>query len=180
MRMIMIVLYYALLVVWLPLLWPAFRLSGRARIWLLIVAACGALATVHEIRTVFWTVNAIRLDIFLIAILLLVLYAVTAVMLVRAKWRRSAAALTLAIAVIGGGMAWKWTMLGRESARLRATIESAYALLFDAKFRDRTTYLRHFGPFEPSGAHPAGHWTPRDANHYTRLIVNGTGEAWLF
>ncbi len=178
--MIMVALYYVLLAIWLPLLWPAFRLAGRARIWLLIVAACGALATVHEIRIVFWTISAIRLDIFLIAILLLVLYAITAVVLVRANRRKASAMLALALLVIGGGMAWNWFLLGRKSEHVMATFKAANALLFEAKFRDRETYLRQFGPFEPADAHPVGHWTARDPIFYTRLIINGAGRAWLF
>ncbi len=179
-RMIMVALYYVLLAIWLPLLWPAFRLAGRARIWLLIVAACGALATAHEIRIVFWTISAIRLDIFLIAILLLVLYAITAVVLVRANRRKASAMLALALLVIGGGMAWNWILLGRKSEHVMATFKAANALLFEAKFRDRETYLRQFGPFEPADAHPVGHWTARDPIFYTRLIINGAGRAWLF
>lgn len=178
--MIVIVLYYILLALSPLLLWPAYRLRGVARVWLLIVAACGLVAIGHEVRTVFWTDNAIRLDVFLIAIALLVLYAIAAAVLLRAGWRKASAMLALALLVTGGGMTWKWIMLGRESERLSATFDAANALLFEAKFRDADTYRRQFGPFAATGAHPVGHWTAQGPTRYTRLIVNGAGRAWLF
>jgi len=175
----MIAFYYVLLVLWLPLLWPAFRQTGWARIWLLIVAGIGLAATLNEIRMYLWSAADIRLDIFLIAILLLVLYATAVAVLIGVGWRKEAAALALALLMIGGGMGWEWTLVGRESDRVREAFETGNALLFQAKFRDPETYDQHFGPFADA-AHPTGHWVAQEQTHYTRLIVNGAGQVWLF
>lgn len=102
-----LLLYYALLLAWLPVLWPAFHIKGWSRTWLLIVAASGLLATIHEVRTVFWTFNAIRLNILVIGLALGVLYAVTTAVMFRNSWRKSAAALLAVLVVAGGGMAYQ-------------------------------------------------------------------------
>ena len=99
--MAFVFLYYALLVVCLPLLWPALRLKGWSRAWLLVVAGAGLLATGHEFRTMFWTANPIRLDIPLIAIVLGVLYASAAAVLFRAAWRKSAARILSVVEKVG-------------------------------------------------------------------------------
>jgi hypothetical protein len=58
---------------------------------------------------------------------------------------------------------------------------SRNALLFDAKFRSRTAYESHFGPFEGADdAHPTGHWQAPGGSNYPRLIINGDGRVWLF
>ncbi|MDX1485616.1 MAG: hypothetical protein R3229_14170 [Alphaproteobacteria bacterium] len=174
-------LYYALLILWVPLLWPALRSAGGARVWLLVVATAGALATAHEIRMVFWTREAIRVDIFLLTIALGALYVSAAVVLFVAGARRWASALGLALAVIGAGTAYEWVALGRESARLTANFHARNALLFEARFRDRETYAEVFGPLEgPRRDLPLGHWRAEEGSRLTRLVVNGEGRAWLF
>ncbi|MCZ6847406.1 MAG: hypothetical protein O7F75_01010 [Alphaproteobacteria bacterium] len=177
-----LLLYYALLVLWLPLLWPACRTSGGKRVWLLLVAAAGLLATLHEIRMVFWTTAAIRLDIFLITPALGGLYVSAAVILLRAARRRAAGALALVLALIGAGMGYEWVAVGKQSALVMANFHTRNALLFEAKFRSRETYEAVFGPFTGVGADtfPVGHWQAEDASPYRRLIVNAHGRIRLF
>ena len=173
--------YYCLLVLWVALLWPALRLYGWKRTWLLIVAAAGLLATVNEAWQVFWVVNAIRIDVLLFAVVLLALYASAAVVLFGAYRRRAALLLALALVVIGGGLGYEWVAIGREGKRLTAVFDKRNALLFQAKFRDRQTYEQYFGPFSAAAAgQPVGHWQAKGPSHFTRLIANGRGQAWLF
>jgi hypothetical protein len=177
-----LLLYYALIVLWLPLLWPAFGARGGTRIWLLVVAAAGLLATLHEIRMVFWTTEAIRLDIILIALLLAGLYGSAVVVLFRGGRRKAAGTLTLALALIGTGMGYEWVSLGKESARLMADFHARNTLLFAAKFRSRETYEAVFGPFTGTrgDAFPVGHWQAQGNTSYRRLIVNAEGRIRLF
>ncbi len=179
--MMTILLYYALLIVWLPLLWPALRLRGWSRAWLLVVAAAGLLATGHEIRILFWTVSAIRLDILVIAVVLGMLYASAAAVLFRAAWRKSAAALIAILAVVGGGMSYGWIEVGRESARLTEVFRERDALLFEAKFRDFDTYADYFEVFDARPTFfPVGHWKDQGQGYFARLIVNPRGRVWAF
>ena len=174
-------LYFALLVVWLPLLWSALRLGGWSRAWLLVVAAAGLLATGHEIRTLLGTVSAIRLDIPLIAIALGVLYASAATVLFRAAWRKSAAALIAALVMAGGGMTYSWVEAGRESERLTEVFDERNALLFEARFRDFDTYANYFETFDARPTFfPAGHWEDQGQGYFSRLIVNPQGHVWAF
>jgi hypothetical protein len=176
-----LLLYYALLVLWVPLLWPALRLSGWKRGWLLAVAGAGLLATVNEVWQTFWAPNAIRLDILLFSLLLTLLYATAAGVLYGASRPGAALLLGVALALIGGGMTYEWVLVGREGQRLTAIFDARNALLFRARFRDQATYDRYYGPFPPdSPAQPSGHWQARGPSPFTRLIVNGEGRAWLF
>ena len=68
--MAMILLYYVLLAVWPLLLWPSFRLKGWSRGWLIVTAVAGALATAHEVPMFLGPPAAIRLDAYLIAMVL--------------------------------------------------------------------------------------------------------------
>ena len=77
----MYLLYCGLLVIWVLLLWPAFRLKGGARLWLLVVIAAGTAALIYEIRMFLWSSAAIRLDILLISIALVCLYGSAAALL---------------------------------------------------------------------------------------------------
>ena len=174
-------LYYALLIVWLPLLWPALRLRGWSRAWLLVVAAAGLLATGHEIRILFWTVSAIRLDILVIAVVLVMLYATAAAVMLRAAWRKSAAALVAVVVVAGGGMTYGWIEAGRESARLTEVFHERNALLFEAKFRDFNTYADYFEVFDARPTFfPVGYWAAQDSGYFSRLVVNPQGRVWAF
>jgi hypothetical protein len=175
------IFYYGLLVLWLALPWPALRLYGWKRNWLLVVAAAGLLATVNEVWQIFWVVNAIRIDVLLFAVVLLALYASAAVVLFGAYRRRAALLLALAVVVIGGGLGYEWVAIGREGKHLTAVFDKRNALLFQAKFRDRQIYERYFGPFSAAAAgQPVGHWQAKGPSHFTRLIANGRGQAWLF
>jgi hypothetical protein len=175
-------LYYALLVLWLVLLVPAIRISGGTRILLCLAIGLGVLAGVHEVRMTFFTPEAIRIDIFLITVILGGLYAVAAVQLFQRGWRRTAGALGAALGVVVLGMGYEIVEAGREGARLTANFNARNALLFEAKFRDRETFDRVFGPFaSKDGADlPVGHWQGGDKAPYPRLIVNARGHAWLF
>lgn len=177
-----LLLYYALLVLWLPLLWPALQLYGWKRRWLLSVAGVGLLAAVSEVWQTVQAVNAIRLDALLFSAVLTLLYASAVVVLYGAFRRRFAVALGVALALIAGGMTYQWVMAGREGKRLTAAFDARNALLFRAKFRDQATYDGYFGPFPPdSPTQPSGHWqVAAGPSHFTRLIVNGEGRAWLF
>jgi len=69
----------------------------------------------------------------------------------------------------------------RESERLADAVERQNALLFEARFRDRRTYERVFGPFDANASDlPTGHWVSIGDPHLTRLIVNGGGRMWLY
>ncbi|MDP6708729.1 MAG: hypothetical protein QF893_20485 [Alphaproteobacteria bacterium] len=174
-------LYFVLLALWPALLWPALRLAGWRRVWLLIVAAAGLLATLHEIRMWFWTTAAIRLDILLIAVVLVCLYGSAAAILFRARWWKSAVTLSLVLVLLGGTMWLKWMLLRGESERLREVMHTRFTLLFEAKFRTRAIYDSHFGPIDADTArHPVGHWQVREEGYYRRLIINAAGDVWLF
>ena len=150
-------LYYVLLVAWLPLLWPALRLRGWARRWLLMVVAAGAGGAAYEVWRTVWAPAAIRLDIVLLSIVLGCLYASAVAVLLRARRRTAAAVLGLVVVLTGAGMSYEWIKIGVESERLTEIFHASNALLFEAKFRDRDTYERTFGPFTtPSAAAPAG------------------------
>jgi hypothetical protein len=173
-------LYLGLLVFWVLPAWQALRLKGPARIWLIVVALAGVAAMVWEIWIYLYVVEAIRVDILLISILLLALYGSAAVVLFVARRPRWAALLSVVLIIIGAGMSYEWIKLQRESARLSDLFEERNALLFEAKFRDGQAYQSYFGPFEADGAsYPAGHWLP-DEGYYKRLIINARGDVWLF
>lgn len=178
---IFMLFYYALLVIWVPLLWPALQLYGWKRKWLLVVAGIGFLAAASEIWQSFLPPNAIRIDALLFSALLTLLYATAAGVLYSARRRGAAALLGLVVLLVGGGLAYQWAMAGREARRLTATLDARNALLFHAKFRDRATYERAFGPFPPdSVTRPSGHWRAQGKSSFTRLIINGKGRTWLF
>ena len=179
--MLPFLLYYILLVLWLPLLWPAFRLTGKARAWLLIVVAAGLSAGLYEAWMWFSGPAGIRFDILLLAPVLLCLYASAAAVLWWRQWRRAALAFGLLVAVVGGLMAHLWIAAGRESARLTEVFHAGNALLFEAKFRSDDDYRAYFGLEETNAANfPIGHWLAQDGGHFTRLVVNPAGRAWLF
>ena len=179
--MTMYLLYYGLLVIWVVLLWPAFRLKGGARLWLLVVIAASIAALIHEIRMYLWSHTAIRLDIILISMALGCLYGSTAVLLYFRRWWKTAALLAVPLVLIGGGMSYKWIEVSRESQRLGEVFEETNRLLFAAKFRDADIYDGYFGPFTgASGDHPVGHWQIDEQSYFTRLIINGEGRVWLF
>jgi hypothetical protein len=179
--MMFLFLYFVLLVAWLPLVWPMLRLRGWPRAVLALVVVAGLLATLHEIRMFLSSSADIRLDILLIATALVGLYALAAVVLFVARWRRTAGLLGLVLLLIGGGMAYEWIALGRESDRVREAFDARNALLFGAMFRDPETYEGHFGPFTAApGGQPVGHWQAEGDRQYTRLIVNAEGRVWLF
>ena len=177
----MYLLYCGLLVIWVLLLWPAFRLKGGARLWLLVVIAAAVAALLHEIRMYLWSHAAIRLDILVISMALGWLYGSAAVLLFFRRWRKTAALLAVPLVMIGGGMSYKWIEVSRESQRLGETIEETNRLLFAAKFRDADIYDGYFGPFTgASGDHPVGHWKIDEQSYFTRLIINAEGRVWLF
>ena len=177
----MYLLYCGLLVVWVLLLWPAYRLKGGARLWLLVVIAAGIAALIHEIRMYLWSSASIRLDILLISQALGLLYGSAVVLLFFKHWRRTAALLVIPLVVIGGGMSYRWIEVSRESQRLGEVIDETNRLVFQAKFRNRETYERYFGPFTGGSDNlPTGHWQIDGQSHYTRLIINAEGRVWLF
>ncbi|HSG94533.1 MAG TPA: hypothetical protein VLA28_03370, partial [Afifellaceae bacterium] len=179
--MTMYLLYCGLLVVWVVLLWPVFRLKGWSRRWLAIVIAAAVTALIYEIWVFLFTSANIRVDILLISPLLLFLYGSAAALLYFRRWWKTAALLAGILVVIGGGMSYKWLEVSRESARLGEVFEETNRLLFAAKFRDATTYERYFGPFDGAlGGFPVGHWQIDDQSYFTRLIINGEGRVWLF
>lgn len=174
-------LYWGLLVVWAPLLWPMLRLKGGARIWLVVVIAAGVVALIYEIRMFLFSTAAIRLDILLISVVLVCLYASAAVVLFSRRWWWAAAALAVVIVSIGGGLSYQWVQAGRESQRLGEIFRESNRLLFRAKFQSPESYQRYFGPFAGTAAsHPIGHWRVVERAHFTRLIINAAGRVWLF
>ncbi len=177
----MYLLYWGLLAVWVLLLWPAFRLKGAGRIWLLLVIAAGIAALVYETYMYLWSFADIRLDILFISMALGCLYGSAALLLVSKQLRTTAALLASVVVIIGGGMSFKWVEISRESRRLGEVIDEANRLLFRAKFRSQEIYERHFGPFTgaPKG-NPTGHWRIDGRSRYTRLIINAKGHIWLF
>ena len=177
----MYLLYCGLLVIWVPLLWPMFRLKGGARLWLLVVIAAGIAALIYEIRMFLWSLAAIRLDILVISMALVCLYGSAVALLFFKHWRRAAALLAIVLVLIGSGMSYKWILVGRESQRLGEVFQESNRLLFQAKFRNPEIYENYFGPFTgASGGYPTGHWRVEGRSHFTRLIINAQGRVWLF
>ncbi|MEM7225609.1 MAG: hypothetical protein AAF495_21705 [Pseudomonadota bacterium] len=172
--------YFALLALWPLLLWPAVRLRGWSRAWLCLVILAGLLAGLHEARQWSGTISAIRLDIPLIAIVLGALYGITALVLLRARWRKTASALAFGLLMAGGGLAVQWIEAGREAARLSEVFKERNALLFAARFRDQDTYDASFNMVEGRPApFPVGHWEG-EGGYFSRVIVNPAGEVWAF
>ena len=177
----MYLLYCGLLVIWVALLWPMFRLKGGARLWLLVVIAAGIAALIYEIWMFLWSFAAIRFDILAISMALVCLYGSAAALLFVKHWRWAAALLTIVLVMIGGGMSYKWVLVGHESQRLGEVFQESNRLLFQAKFRSPDIYESYFGPFAgASDGHPTGHWRIEGRSHFTRLIINAQGRVWLF
>ena len=177
----MLTLYYVLLFLWVPLLWPAMHLRGWKRGALLIVALAGALATANEIWQTWAESNAIRIDILLFIVVLITLYVAAVAVLILGHWRRAAFSLAIVLALTGGAIGYEWANVVQEGERVRATLDRRDDLLFKAKFRDRQTYEAYFGPFDgPAGRFPVGHWQAPPGSTFPRLIVNADGDAWLF
>ncbi len=179
--MLMYSLYWGLLVAWLVLLWPAVRLKGPVRLWLLVVICAGISALAYETYMILRSSADIRLDILLISIALAVLYTTAVLLLFARHFHVSATALAAILVAIGAGMGYEWLGLGRESQQVRETFEEANRLLFSAKFRSPQTYDTYFGPFAgAAGDLPAGHWQIEERDHFTRIIINVKGRVWLF
>jgi len=177
----MYLLYCALLVAWVLLLWPTFRLKGWMRGWLLVVIAFGIAALIYEIRMYLWSSANIRLDIILISILLGLLYGSAVVLLFSRHWRKTAMMLTAILVMIGSGMTFKWIEVSREGQHVSEAFEEGNRLLFKAKFRNQETYESHFGPFtSASEDYPTGHWQIEGRSSFTRMIINAKGRVWLF
>ena len=181
--LMMLIATVGLLFLWPLLLWPAVRLTGLARIWIAVVAGLGALAAGYVFLSIFvwWPTAAIRLDILAIGLALWVAYASAASVLFVVRWRKTAALLALAAAILGGVMTFEWMSVSHESSRLSAVFREQNALLFAAKFRDRATYDAYFGA--PDGGlapYPTGHWQVAEQSNFSRLIINAEGRAWLF
>ncbi len=174
-------LYYELLAAWPLFLWPALRLAGWSRAWLLVAVLAGALATVHEIRILTGTPSAIRLDIPLIAIALGVLYGTAAAVMFLRRRRKTAAVVGAVLVLAGGGLGYTWIQAGREAERLSAVFRARNALLFEAKFRSLDAYGSYFRMFDPGPTVlPVGHWEAQGGGYFSRLIVNPEGRAWAF
>jgi len=174
-----------LLVLWPLLLWPAVRLTGKARIWIVTVAGLGALAAGYEIWATFvWAPNVvapIRFDINLISLALAAAYASAVPVLSIARWRKTAALLCLVVVTVVGVMVYVDGAARREAARLTVVFREQNALLFAAKFRDRATFDAYFGTADGGSApNPAGHWQAAEQSNFSRLIVNPAGQSWLF
>ncbi len=187
--MVTILLYYALLAVWPLLLWPAWRLKGWSRGWLIVTVIAGALGIANEVRVLAGPPAAIRLDVVAISVVLGVLYTGAAAVLLLGRRRKLAAVMGVAIVAIGGGMSYSWIEAGRQGDRLTRVFYDGQALLFEARFRSPETYAAHFRMADarptlgPVGhwAAPVGHWAAQgDGGYFTRLIVNPEGRAWAF
>lgn len=153
------IIYYVLLALWLPLVWPLLRLRRWSRLALAVVVAAGLLATLHEVRMSLGSSAEIRFDILFIGAALLALYALAAAALLAAGWRRAAASLGLVVLLIAGGATYHWVLLDRESKRLKEVFDIRNRLLFQAGFRDRETYEQRFGPIAGAAdTRPMGHW----------------------
>ena len=177
----MYLLYWGLLVAWVLLLWPAFRLKGAPRLWLLIVIAAGITALVYETCMYLWSSANIRLDILLISMALGCLYGTAVLVLAAKELRISAALLAGVLAVIGAGMSYKWVEVSRESQRVSEAFKETNRLLFHAKFRSPQVYESQFGPFTVGIVNdPVGHWQSDGQSRYTRMIINAKGRIWLF
>ena len=175
-------LYFGLLGLWLPLLWPAWRMEGRwAKGWMWLVILAGVLASLNEVRQWFGPPSAIRLDIPFISFALVLIYTAAIAVLFWRGWRRLAILLGFILAVIAGAMVYEWIRVGREAERYEALFIERDKLLFEAKFSSDERYQDYFGPLGDNGdAHPSGHWSVIDNTRYTRLIINDAGQAWLF
>ena len=177
----MYLLYWGLLFAWVLLLWPAVRLKGALRAWLLFVIAAGLAGLFYEIYMYNWSHAAIRLDIPLISMALGFLYATTVLLLVFKHFRATAVILALVLAVIGSGMIYKWIEVSRETQRVSAAFRETNRLLHQARFRSPAVYERQFGPFDGAAdGNPTGHWQVEGRSHFTRMIINAKGRIWLF
>jgi hypothetical protein len=176
-----LLLYFGLLIVWPLLLWPAWRLRAWSGLWLFLVAVAGCAAAVREIWLFLGTSSAIRLDILLISVVLVVLYMAAVVVLAWRRWRKLAILLGALLILLGAGMIHQWILAGQEAERLREVFHARNALLFDAGFRSPAAYEAAYGPFANSGVdHPVGHWLALEDTRFSRLIINAKGEAWAF
>lgn len=176
--------YLALLAFWVLLIYPGWRLGGGKRVFVLSFAGVGALAAAYEAWLFFIVFpgasNPIRVDILLIAPLLWGLYAGAVAALFRAGASKIATILAVVIALIGAEIVYLAVGSAKESARLTANFHERNALLFAAKFRSQGDYEAYFGPLQGPATHPTGHFVAEDHWQFTRLIINGAGQAWLF
>lgn len=182
-------LYFALLVFWLALIRPGRRLSGRHRLIVLVAAAAGLIAAVYEALMIFVITPGmsapIRIDILLIVPVLWVVYAVAVGVLLWVQRSKANIVRAVVLGFIGLGIVSQWAVMNNYSADLTRIFHDRNAMLFEAKFRNLDTYQSYFGAFdaqkpESPTAHPVGHWKTKEHDHYTRLIVNAEGVAWLF
>ena len=179
--MIIPLLYYVLLLVWPLFLWPAFRLSGWRRAWLLAIAAAGFAALLYELWMTFVVGANIRIDILLLVVVLLLLYGGAVLILLMSAYRRLGMVVLVVLALLGGGMIYVWIDITQKSADLQANIEERNKLLFEAKFRGFEDYADYFRLFDARPTpFPAGHYQASASGYLTRLVVNPEGEAWIF
>ena len=173
-------LYLILLGFWPPLLWPALRTKGGLRLWLLLLIALGLAVSVYEARLWLRPAEPIRIDVLFGAPVLAGLFALTALLLFLAGWRRFATVYGLAILILCGAATFAWQEMEREQERF---VEGR-ALIARAGFRSPEAYEDRFGPFTPAvQGLPVGHWQPEDetfASFASRLVINGQGRLWLF
>ena len=180
------VVYFALLALCLPLLWPALRLRQKRRYSLLIVVGVGSLAALYELAVRQAWIGRLggrcTFEIPLISVIMLCLYAAAAAILFNSGRRLGAAALTLSIGLAGWATAAVWIPIHEQNHR-RAEVSGIRAAdAFRAMFQSPEAYENNFGPVSPtadSGA-LAGHYVARNNRYYTRLVINAEGRSWLF
>lgn len=182
-------LYFSLLVFWIALIPPGWRLSGGPRLIVFMAVGIGLVAAIYEALMIFVIMpgmsGPIRVDILLIVPTLWGVYTVAVGVLVWVRRTKGTITLAVLLALIGFGVAGQWITMNRYTDNLRATNQERTTLLFEAKFRSLDAYHSYFGAFdgqnpESPAAQLVGHWEGPGDSYFTRLIVNAEGDAWLF
>jgi len=178
--------YLVLLFAWLLFVAPAAWPPHGARGWARGAAALGFAAALYEGWMSFvWgptVVGPIRIDIFLIFLLLASVDLVASARLHRAGWRRTGLVAGVVSLLASGVMAASWMQTQGELTRLDGLRSEGDAQLFEAKFANAAAYEAYFGVAAKPASEglPVGHWQNAESLPYTRLVVGGDGRAHLF
>ncbi|GJL79593.1 MAG: hypothetical protein NPINA01_25820 [Nitrospinaceae bacterium] len=183
-------IFYNLAILSLLLFWvPIVRSSIRPHRLCYIPAVFGTLTFGYEMYIRFvvapTAVGAmIRVDIFLISLLVLIAYALGAAGLIRSRQQGLANINFFTVLLIPliaiTGLGFQALNIGKETAALGKLLDTKNKLLFEAMFRDEETTRRYFGNLVSETKSIVGHWRLIEGRLPSRLVINDDEKAWAF
>lgn len=180
--------YLAALGLWIPLGILA-ALEPRLRRRLLVPIALSALGAAYEAYMTFvWSpkvVNPIRVDIFLVLLVLGIADLIAGLALLRGGARprgRSASSLAAALCLAVPAVAVAgYAALRAESAVVGRNLDLGRRYGFEAAFRDDATQRRFFGELQPAKNPWAGYYAGvGDDERFAHLVINDDGAFWIY